>query len=376
MERRGFVGIDVSSGWLDVAFRPGTDLVRVNNEPRAITRLVLMLERRQPELVVLEASGGYEMAVLERLLAKEIPVALLNPRQVRQFARASGRMAKTDAIDAEVLAHFAEVMKPQPRRWADLETRQLRALVNRRHQLVQMVTAEQNRRRLALAVVRDGFGATLRCLKLQITAINKQLAALIRQVPALRQKAELLRSAPGVGEVATATLLARLPELGSLDRKKIAALVGVAPFNRDSGRFNGKRAIWGGRGDVRAVLYMSTLVAVRRNPSLRAFYQRLRRNGTDAEHCAATNERGEAIHGRRARAQRSRRAGAADLSGAAQGGDGVGQGAGGDGHLAGERYRARATRARKIERNVAGCPSSVALSAVRADVKTGYVRRF
>jgi len=132
VERQGFVGIDVSSGWLDVAFRPGTELVRVNNEPRAITRLVRMLERRQPELVVLEASGGYEMAVLERLLAKEIPVALLNPRQVRQFARASGRMAKTDAIDAEVLAHFAEVMKPQPRRWADLETRQLRALVNRR----------------------------------------------------------------------------------------------------------------------------------------------------------------------------------------------------------------------------------------------------
>jgi len=142
-----------------------------------------------------------------------------------------------------------------------------------------MVTAESNRRRLALAVVRDGFGATLRCLKLQITAINKQLAALIRQIPTLRQKAELLRSVPGVGEVATATLLARLPELGSLDRKKIAALVGVAPFNRDSGRFNGKRAIWGGRGDVRTVLYMSTLVGVRRNPSLRDFYQRLRGAG-------------------------------------------------------------------------------------------------
>jgi len=279
VERRGFVGIDVSSGRLDVAFRPGTELFQVSNEPRGIARLVRMLERRQPELVVLEASGGYEIAVLERLLAKEVPVALLNPRQVRQFARASGRMAKTDAIDAEVLAHFAEVMRPHPRRWADLETRQLRALVNRRHQLVQMVTAESNRRRLALAVVRDGFGATLRCLKLQITAINKQLAALIRQIPTLRQKAELLRSVPGVGEVATATLLARLPELGSLDRKKIAALVGVAPFNRDSGRFNGKRAIWGGRGDVRTVLYMSTLVGVRRNPSLRDFYQRLRGAG-------------------------------------------------------------------------------------------------
>ncbi len=196
MERQGFVGIDVSSGWLDVAFRPGTELVRVNNEPRAITRLVRMLERRQPELVVLEASGGYEMAVLERLLAKEIPVALLNPRQVRQFARASGRMAKTDAIDAEVLAHFAEVMKPQPRRWADLETRQLRALVNRRHQLVQMVTAEQNRRRLALAVVRDGFGATLRCLKLQITAncgVGRSRAVQSRQRTVQRQTRHLGR---------------------------------------------------------------------------------------------------------------------------------------------------------------------------------------
>ncbi len=279
MDRRGFVGIDVSSGWLDVAFRPGTELVRINNEPRAIARLVRMLERRMPELVVLEASGGYEMAVLERLQAKQVPVALLNPRQVRQFARASGRMAKTDAIDAEVLAHFAEVMRPEPRRCADLETRQLRALVNRRHQLVQMVTAELNRRRLALAVVRDGFVATLRCLKRQIAAIDKQLAVLIRQAPALQQKAELLRSAPGVGDVTTATLLARLPELGSLDRKKIAALVGVAPFNRDSGRFNGKRAIWGGRGDVRTVLYMSSLVAVRRNPSLRDFYRRLRSAG-------------------------------------------------------------------------------------------------
>ena len=279
MERGGFVGVDVSSRKLDVAFRPSAERIQVSNDPRGIGRLVRMLERRQPELVVLEASGGYEMALLERMVAKKLPVALLNPRVVRQFARATGRLAKTDSIDAEVLAHFAEAIKPQPRSWLDVETRQLRAMLHRRSQLVEMVTAELNRRSHALAVLQEGFGTTLRCLKRQIATIDKQLAMLIEQVPALRQKAELLRSAPGVGEVATATLLARLPELGNLDRKKIAALVGVAPFNRDSGESKGKRAIWGGRGDVRAVLYMSTLVAVRRNPYLRDFYQRLRSAG-------------------------------------------------------------------------------------------------
>jgi transposase len=229
---------------------------------------------------VLEASGGYEVALLERLFAKKLAVALLNPRHVRDFARASGRLAKTDEIDAEVLAHFAEVMKPKPRQMADPETRELRALVTRRRQLVQMVTAEVNRRRHSLQVVREGFLATVRCCKQQIAAIDKQLTTLIQQTPKFRQKSKLLRSAPGIGGIASATLLARLPELGTLDRKKITALVGVAPYNRDSGKMKGKRAIWGGRrGDVRAVLYMSTLVAVRLNPALREFHQRLRRAG-------------------------------------------------------------------------------------------------
>ena len=279
MERVGFVGIDVSGDRLDVAFRVSGERLQVGNDPRGITRLTRMLERSQPELIVLEASGGCEGALLERLFAKELPVALLNPRHVRDFARASGRLAKTDAIDAEVLAHFAEVMKPEPRQMADPETRKLRALVTRRRQLVQMVTAELNRRRRSLQVVREGFVATIRCCKRQIAAIDKQLATLIQQRSKFRQKAALLRSAPGIGGVASATLLARLPELGTLDRKQIAALVGVAPYNRDSGKMKGKRAIWGGRGDVRAVLYMSTLVAVRLNPSLREFHQRLRRAG-------------------------------------------------------------------------------------------------
>lgn len=279
MEQGGFVGIDVSGDRLDVAFRPSGERLQVGNDLRGITRLTKMLERRQPELVVLEASGGFEGALFERLFAKKLAVALLNPRHVRNFARASGRLAKTDTIDAEVLAHFAAVMKPEPRQLADPETRTLRALVTRRRQLVQMVTAELNRRRRALEVVREGFVATMRCFKKQIAAIDKQLATLIQQTPTFRQKAELLRSAPGVGKVASATLLARLPELGTLDRKKIAALVGVAPYNRDSGKMKGKRAIWGGRGDVRAVLYMSTLAAVRLNPSLHEFHQRLRHAG-------------------------------------------------------------------------------------------------
>jgi transposase len=158
VERGGFVGIDVSGDRLDVAFRPGERL-QVGNDPRGITRLTKMLERSQPELIVLEASGGYEVALLERLFAKKLSVALLNPRHVREFARASGRLAKTDAIDAEVLAHFAQVMKPEPRQMADPETRKLRALVTRRRQLVQMVTAELNRRRHSLEVVREGFVA-------------------------------------------------------------------------------------------------------------------------------------------------------------------------------------------------------------------------
>jgi transposase len=275
----GFVGIDVSKDRLDVAFRPGAEQLQVANDIRGIARLARILERSRPELVVLEAIGGYEAALFERLSAKQLPVALLNPRHVRQFARASGRLAKTDAIDAEVLAHFAEVMKPEPRRIADADTRKLRILVTRRFQLTQMMTAETHRQSHSLAALRDGFVATIHCFKKQIAAIDKQMTTLIQQTATLNEKAELLRTTPGIGVVASATLLARLPELGTLDRKKIAALVGVAPFNRDSEKFKGKRVIWGGRSDVRWALYLSTVVAIRRNPALRDFYQRLRRAG-------------------------------------------------------------------------------------------------
>ena len=194
MERSGFVGIDVSRDCLDVAFRPSGKRAQVSNDRSGIARLIRMLERSKPELVVLEASGGYEIAALERLLAKQIPVALLNPRHVHSFARASGRLAKTDVIDAEVLAHFADVMKPSPTRLTDPETRALRAFVNRRQQLVHMVTAELHRSRCSLEVVRAGFAATLRCLKKEIASIDKQMASLIGRVSAFRQKAALLRN--------------------------------------------------------------------------------------------------------------------------------------------------------------------------------------
>lgn len=274
-----FVGVDVSKDQLDVAFRPSGERQVVPNDRRGVMRLAKKLAQLKPERVVLEPSGGYERQLLERLDEKMLAVALVNARHVREFARASGRLAKTDAIDADVLAHFAEVMKPEPRRLPDPQTRKLRALITRRGQLVRMMTAERNREYHALESVRAGLVAIRRCLKKQIAVLDKEIATVVRETPAFREKAELLRSAPGVGQLLSATFLARLPELGTLNRKKIAALVGLAPFNRDSGKMKGKRAIWGGRGDVRAILYMGTVAAVRLNPSMRTFYERLRAAG-------------------------------------------------------------------------------------------------
>jgi transposase len=221
--------------------------------------------------------------LVERFEARKLPAVMFNPRQIRNFARASGRLAKTDAIDAKVLAHFAEAMKPKVRAMPDPATRQLKALLTRRRQLIAMMIAEQNRRRGVLEVLRQGIVATIRCLKRQIAAVDQEVAKLIREAPKLLRRAELLSSVPGVGPVTSATLIAQLPGIGALNRKEVAALVGVAPFNRDSGKHHGKRAIWGGRAPVCAILYMITLVAVRRNPVLRDFYQRLRKGGKPAK---------------------------------------------------------------------------------------------
>lgn len=275
MERTGVVGIDVSKARLDVAFRPSGKRLTVDNAGRGFSRLVNLLKSAPPECVLLEATGGYEHNLVGRLLAEGLPVVVVNARRVRQFARATGRLAKTDAIDAEILAHYAEALKPEQRVMPDAQTRKLKALLARRRQLLVMMVAEGNRGAHALDVVRRGIATTIRCLKKQVAALDRELALFICEIPAWRAKSEVLRSVPGVGAVASATLLAELPELGKLNRKQIAALVGVAPFNRDSGTLRGRRMIWGGRAPVRAVLYMCTLVAITRNPIISSYYRHL-----------------------------------------------------------------------------------------------------
>src|SRR6516225_8505612 len=283
MNQPDYVGVDVSKKQLDVAIRPLGKVFGVINDRRGISQLVKRLKELQPVCIVIDATGGLEKELAYALAAESLPVAVVNPRQVSNFAKSLGRRAKTDAIDAAVLAHFAEVMKPEARALPDAAARELTALVNRHRQLVEMITAESNRRDLASKSVRKLINSMLRSLKGQLLLVDREIRKAISASELWRHKAELLRSVPGVGEVTTATLLAGLPELGELDRRQIAALVGVAPFNRESGTWRGKRMIAGGRAWIRSVLYMSTIVAVRRNPILKEFYQRLRAKGKPAK---------------------------------------------------------------------------------------------
>ena len=283
MKQPTYVGVDVSKKQLDVVIRPIGKIFGVTNDRRGISQLVKRLKELQPVCIVIDATGGLEKELAYALAAESLPVAVVNPRQVSNFAKSLGRRAKTDAIDAAVLAHFAEVMKPEARALPDAAARELTALVNRHRQLVEMITAESNRRDLASKSVRKLIKSMLRSLKGQLLLVDREIRKAISASELWRHKAELLRSVPGVGEVTTATLLAGLPELGELDRRQIAALVGVAPFNRESGTWRGKRMIAGGRAWIRSVLYMSTIVAVRRNPILKEFYQRLRAKGKPAK---------------------------------------------------------------------------------------------
>ena len=269
-----FVGIDVSQARLDMAVRPGASFSITHTES-AIVTLVQQLRALSPTLIVLEATGGMEIPLTSALATAGLPVVVVNPRQVRDFAKACGHLAKTDALDAQVLAQFAEVMRPQPRPLPDAETRALAALLTRRRQLVEMLTAEKNRLLSAATPIRKRLRTHITWLERELQHTNTHLAEAIRQSPVWREKDELLQSVPGVGPVVTSTLLASLPELGILTNKQIAALVGVAPLNRDSGTLRGRRTVWGGRAQVRAVLYMSAIVAARFNPVIRAFYQRL-----------------------------------------------------------------------------------------------------
>ena len=274
MESRPFVGIDISQEYLDVAVSGQKKVLRVTNDETGLQSLMCQLQEKEPELIVMEASGGYERRAAAVLLAAGLPVAVVNPRQARDFARSLGQLAKTDAIDARVLARFAEVLKPAPSRLSEEAAEQLRELELRRRQVVEMIVAERNRLRTAPRTA-DRIQEHLRWLEEEVRRTEKEIEGLIQSDPGLKAKTAILQSVPGVGRAVSATLLGSLPELGLLNRKEIAALVGVAPLNWDSGKLRGKRAIWGGRAHVRSILYMAALVASRCNPVIRALYERL-----------------------------------------------------------------------------------------------------
>jgi transposase len=274
-----YVGIDVAKAWLDVGSWPASENLRVGNDAAGIAQLVERLRASPPRAVVLEASGGLEALVASELQAAGLTVAVVNPRQVREFARSLGHLAKTDRLDALVLAQFAQSAhsngRLQPLALADEAQLELKALVARRRQLIGFLVAETNRRGRAPKVVRKSIVQSIKGLKKALAAVEQQLREVVQRAPAQSAKAELITAVPGVGPQLSVTLIAELPELGRLGRREIAALVGVAPHAHESGRFKGRRMIWGGRARVRTMLYMASLSAVRHNPVLRACYQGL-----------------------------------------------------------------------------------------------------
>jgi len=274
-----FVGIDVAKASLEIAVHQSAERWSVPHTDAGVANLVARLRALAPTLIVLEATGGLERPGVAALAAASLPVAVVNPRQVRDFAKATGQLAKTDAIDAAVLAHFAAAVRPPVRPLPDAATQHLAALVTRRRQLVEMLTAERNRLATAPKALRKELAAHIRWLERRLAGLDTDLDQAIRTSACWRAQEDLLRSVPGVGPIVARTLLAELPELGTLSHKAIATLVGLAPLNRDSGLFRGRRMIWGGRATVRAVLYMGALAGVRFNPVLRAFYERLRAAG-------------------------------------------------------------------------------------------------
>jgi transposase len=273
-----YVGIDVSKATLDVGTTQG-ETWQVPNEDGAMRELCERLHAMAPLLVVLEATGSYESRAAAALAAAGLPVVVVNPRHVRSYARSLGRLAKTDRIDAQVLARFAEAAKPDVRPLPDDDTQALDALVTRRRQLVAMITAEKARLSTAPAITRRQIKSHIGWLQRELAKLDNEIDGTIRRSPIWRAKDELLRSVPGVGDATSRVLLAQLPELGKLDKKQIAALVGVAPFNQDSGIMRGRRHVWGGRASVRTALYMAALVGARCNPILKALRARLRLAG-------------------------------------------------------------------------------------------------
>ena len=278
-----WVGIDVSQEWLDVGIWPGAEHFRVSNDASALAALAARLRTLNPRAVVLEATGGVELLAASELHAAGLPVAVVNPRQVREFARSLGTLGKTDRLDALVLAQFAQASESNgrltPLRLADDAEAELKALVARRRQLLGMLVAESNRRLRASKVVRKSIVQHIKGLKRAVAEVEQELQQVLASSPAAQAKATLLSAVPGVGPQLSFTLLAELPELGQLGRRQIAALVGVAPYPYESGKFKGRRTIWGGRAHVRTMLYMAALSAVRFNPPLRAHYQALLARG-------------------------------------------------------------------------------------------------
>lgn len=270
-----YIGIDVSLAKLDMAVYNSERFCSFFNDDEGIDKLVKYLHKISPELVVLEATGGLEMALAAALGAAKIPAVVINPGQIRNFARAMGKLAKTDKLDAKVIAHFAALVRPAPRPMPSEAVQELAAIMSRRRQISKMLVAEKNRLKVATKSVKQRVRLHICWLEHELADIDAQIKKMIKSSPMWKEKIDLLRSVPGIGPVVSATLLSELPELGKLSGKEMAALVGVAPFNRDSGFMRGKRTIWGGRAPIRATLYMGTTTAIRHNAVIRTFYQRL-----------------------------------------------------------------------------------------------------
>ena len=269
------IGIDVSKDWLDIVVLPSGDTWRTENAEASMGTLVEKLEELKPERIIIEATGGYERLVTTRLYLAHLPVCRVNPKRVRYFARSIGQLAKTDTLDAKVLARFGEMVKPALTQLPSEQEQLLSALLARREQLTAMLVAEKNRLDTAPAKVRPSLNEHITWLKKQLKALDKEVDAFIKDTPEFKEKDQLLQEVEGIGKKTAAKLIADVPELGFCDRKQIAALIGTAPFSRDRGAKKGQRVISGGRPDVRSVLSMATLTATRFNPVIRAFYQRL-----------------------------------------------------------------------------------------------------
>lgn len=278
-----FIGIDVAKATLEVASLPDGQVWTITNDEAGLGELVPQLATLHPTLLVCEATGGFERLVVTALARADLPIVVVNPRQVRDFAKAMGHLAKTDALDAAILATFAERVRPVPRPLPDDAAQLLDSLLTRRRQLLEMLTAERNRLGFARGLVKRDITQHIRWLEKRLTDVDAELDAAVAASPLNQARLDLLQSVPGIGRVTALTLVGELPELGRLSRREIAALVGVAPLNRDSGTLRGKRLVWGGRASVRAALFMATLVGVRWNPVLRAFYERLRAAGKPAK---------------------------------------------------------------------------------------------